>query len=90
MVSKLCCAERQMRCGRKAPTCDEEAGRGRRMGAEKIVRYWLDRRREVSRMSRTETLGLYHSPVGRRSDTRSQKGWGNREHKAKTSKIDWK
>ena len=34
----------------KAPTCDEEAGRGRRLGAEKSVRHWLARRREVLRM----------------------------------------
>ena len=41
----------------KAPTCDEEAGRGRRLGAEKIVRLWLVRRKEVSRMHR-----LHHCP----------------------------
>ena len=28
--------------------------------------------------------------VGRVSETRSQKGWGNGEQKAKTSKKDWK
>ena len=34
----------------KAPTCDEETGCGRRMGADKIVRHWLVGREEVQRL----------------------------------------
>ena len=45
-------AAKKNKCGvdGKAPTCDEEAGITRRLGAEKIVRHWLIRRKEVSRM----------------------------------------
>ena len=37
---------------REAPQCDEEVGRGRRMGAEENVRRWLVGRKEVSRLRR--------------------------------------
>ena len=33
--------EDQRNVDRQAPQCDEEIGRGRRMGAEKTVRHWL-------------------------------------------------
>ena len=32
---------------RQAPTCDEEGGRGGRMGVENIVRHWLVGRKGV-------------------------------------------
>ena len=37
--------------------CDEETGRGRRMGAEENVRYWLVGREEVSRNQIPEGMG---------------------------------
>ena len=48
--TKLRCEEDHRDMDRQAPQCDEEAGGGRRLGADKIVRCWLVRREEVSRM----------------------------------------
>ena len=42
---------------RQAPQCNEETRRGRRLGAEKIVRRWLVRRKEVSRMHQRKRHG---------------------------------
>ena len=33
--------ENQRSADGQAPQCNEEAGRGRRLGAEKILRHWL-------------------------------------------------
>ena len=71
----------------QAPTRDEEAGRGKRMGVEKIVPHSFVRRKEASRLQQRRTHGgstdCITASHRRKSDTRSQKG-------AKTSKKDWK
>ena len=65
---------------RHAPQCDEEAGRRRRMGTEKIVRHWLVRREEVSPVTRKRARRsagctvVYH---GEKSETRAQRDWVN-------------
>ena len=62
---------------RQGPQCDEEVGRGRRMGAEKTVRHWLVGLKEVSRARKS--YRLYHCPTWR--EVRGFRKW---EQRAKT------
>ena len=42
----------------QAPQCSEEAGRGRRLGAEKTFRFWLVERKQVPTGFTTAIVGM--------------------------------
>ena len=77
----------------RTPKCGEEAGCGRRMGAEKIVRHWLVGRKECGGSYKeevTEKDGLHLCPSCREVRNQIPAELGKRDQRAKTLKDNWK
>ena len=70
---------------RQAPQCDEEAGRGRRMGSVENVRYWSVGREAATRKRARRSTGCTSVRYGGKSETKSQRLWknGSKEQKCR-------
>ena len=79
----------------EAPTCDEEAGLGRRLGAENIVRhcarsYEKRCRGYVIKMQARTSTDCTIGPCWKEVRNQIPEGLWKWEQRAKTSKEDWK
>ena len=77
----------------QAPQCNEEAGRGRRLGAEKILRPLVGltkRSVEAVTKKKAKKHRSYHCPSRREVADQIPRDLGEMGAKAKTSKKDWK